>query len=135
MLEHFSVAPVLATTKAEGLLHFDPNLSVARKECLPAKRILESLPNSLFFIFFSCTTREKQSSEKQKVLGRLTNNVYKIINTDTQKSKDESSSFSVPNTVFTENSLLDRITVDKKIQNWRILYPYPTSIRPIVTNL
>lgn len=62
---------------------------------MPAKGVVEDLQNDPCFILVTNKLARPQKVDKHKVLGRLNNDVYKIINTDSQTFEAESPPMSV----------------------------------------
>lgn len=90
----------MITTRAQGLLHFDPDEELATKECLPAKRIVVTLPIRLFYILVSNILKRPLKEDKHQVLGCLTYDIDSIIKADLQKAADGLSPRSVINAIL-----------------------------------
>lgn len=104
MLTPLPVAPLLVAKKAQGLLDLSSDYELATKWCVPARGIVGFLRNSPFYILVTNTLSRPQKVYKRKVLGRLTDDIYNIINKYLKISIDESSALRVSNTVITEES-------------------------------
>lgn len=96
-----SVTPVIITTKAQSLLHFDPDYERTIERCLPAKGIVKVILHRPFCIFATNIFNNTTKMNKQQVLGRLTDDTDNIVTTDPHISEKGSPLKSTINTVVT----------------------------------
>lgn len=104
----------MATTKAQGILHFDTDYDLTTQGCLPAKGTIEALSDRLFYILVNNNVKRQQNVEKHKVLGCLTDDTDKSITAGLQPSDDGFSPKSFTSTVGTEKALSIKMAVDQK---------------------
>lgn len=81
-LDPLSVAPVMVTTKALGLLQFELHYRLASQRCLPAKCIRDALLSHLVYIIVSHTPSRPQKVQKYKAIGYLNNYINTITNNE-----------------------------------------------------
>lgn len=96
----------MVRTKLQGLLPFGPGIKLATQESLPAKGKVEPLKNRLLRISLTNTLTRAQKLYEGKVFRRLTNDGWKIINSDQRTSEDESLFSSFINNVVTNKHYL-----------------------------
>lgn len=85
----------MVTSKAQGQMQLVSNYELSTEMCLLARSVVGSLGNRLFHIFLFIMLTRPRKVDKHEVLGRLKNDIYKIINTYSETSKEESPRTSV----------------------------------------
>lgn len=59
-LNPLSVTKIIVTTRTKGFVHFDRDLNLFTKGCLPAKGLVEAISNTPFFILVTKTNTKEQ---------------------------------------------------------------------------
>lgn len=123
VLETLFVISVMVTTKAQGRLHLEPGYELTTRRCMPVKGIAEGLLNRPVYAVVTNTLTRLWKVKKPWVLGRLNDDIYNIINMDSQTSKGESPSMNVISIVVNEQSTSMQRTYQKKSNNWPKFIP------------
>lgn len=101
VLEPHSITASMTTKRALGLLYFDPDYEISIQGCLPGKGIVQVLLNHPFYILATDSLMRPQKVDKNKVLERLKDDIYMIINTNSLTFKNITSPKSIFITVVT----------------------------------
>lgn len=108
----------MVTTRVQGLLKIEPDYELDIKERLPTNGIVEALSNRHFDVLVTNIIKSPLKVDRTQVLGRLTDQIEKVVATDLQKSENGLPPKSFINIVVSKYSSTKKV-VDLKTSDCR----------------
>lgn len=72
----------MSTSKAKGILYFDPDTDLVSEGCQPTKDIVEAIRNHPLFARVTNISIKQKQVNKREIFGRLNDNISTLVRTE-----------------------------------------------------